>query len=93
MTRDGESEPALVGPWTMGRDKKNPKTLDGPAFSTLVKTATARLKVTLDITPAEDNRSALLRAFDELDAALAQVSAAPNFIFTGSQRGRWPPEF
>ena len=25
MTRDGEREPALVGPWTMGRDKKNPK--------------------------------------------------------------------
>ena len=39
MTRDGESEPALVGPWTMGRDKKNPKPLDLPAFHTLVKTA------------------------------------------------------
>lgn len=39
MTRDGETEPALVGPWTMGRDKKNPKPLDAPAFSTLVKTA------------------------------------------------------
>src|SRR6476661_10935947 len=39
MTKDGASEPALVGPWTMGRDKKNPKPLDGPAFSTLVKTA------------------------------------------------------
>jgi hypothetical protein len=39
MYKDGESEPALVGPWTMGRDKKNPKPLDGPAFSTLVKTA------------------------------------------------------
>lgn len=39
MTRDGEPEPALVGPWTMGRDKKNPKPLDAPAFSTLVKTA------------------------------------------------------
>ena len=39
MTRDGQSEPALVGPWTMGRDKKNPKPLDGAAFSTLVKTA------------------------------------------------------
>lgn len=24
MILDGESEPALVGPWTMGRDKKNP---------------------------------------------------------------------
>jgi hypothetical protein len=39
MTRVGESEPALVGPWTMGRDKKNPKPLDAAAFSTLVKTA------------------------------------------------------
>ena len=39
MIKDGEPEPALVGPWTMGRDKKNPKPLDGPAFSTLVKTA------------------------------------------------------
>lgn len=40
MTKDGASEPALVGPWTMGRDKKNPKPLDVNAFNTLVKTAT-----------------------------------------------------
>lgn len=39
MMMDGESEPALVGPWTMGRDKKNPKPLDTFAFQTLVKTA------------------------------------------------------
>ena len=39
MTKDGASEPALVGPWTMGRDKKNPKPLDVNAFNTLVKTA------------------------------------------------------
>jgi hypothetical protein len=39
MFKDGESEPALVGPWTMGRDKKNPKPLDVNAFNTLVKTA------------------------------------------------------
>ena len=39
MLKDGESEPALVGPWTMGRDKKNPKPLDAAAFNTLVKTA------------------------------------------------------
>ena len=39
MTQDGQSEPALVGPWTMGRDKKNPKPLDVSAFNTLVKTA------------------------------------------------------
>lgn len=39
MLRDGEQEPALVGPWTMGRDKKNPKPLDANAFHTLVKAA------------------------------------------------------
>ncbi len=39
MYKDGEREPALVGPWTMGRDKKNPKPLDVTAFHTLIKTA------------------------------------------------------
>jgi hypothetical protein len=44
MFKDGESEPALVGPWTMGRDKKNPKPLDVNAFHTLVKTASEVLR-------------------------------------------------
>jgi hypothetical protein len=44
MLKDGESEPALVGPWTMGRDKKNPKPFDAPAFHTLVKTASEVLR-------------------------------------------------
>ncbi len=44
MIKDGEPEPALVGPWTMGRDKKNPKPLDASAFSTLVKTASEVLR-------------------------------------------------
>ncbi len=39
MLLAGQSEPALTGPWTMGRDKKNPKPLDINAFNTLVKTA------------------------------------------------------
>lgn len=39
MIKDGEPEPALVGPWTMGRNKKDPKPLDSNAFITLVKTA------------------------------------------------------
>jgi hypothetical protein len=39
MFLDNQAEPALVGPWTMGRDKKNPKPLDNNAFNTLVKTA------------------------------------------------------
>ncbi|NMG32243.1 hypothetical protein GO615_25395 [Aromatoleum evansii] len=44
MIKDGEPEPALVGPWTMGRDKKNPKPLDSAAFNTLVKTASEVLR-------------------------------------------------
>jgi len=44
MLLHGESEPALVGPWTMGRDKKNPKPLDVSAFHTLVKTASEVLR-------------------------------------------------
>ncbi len=44
MIKDDEAEPALVGPWTMGRDKKNPKPLDSSAFYTLVKTASEVLR-------------------------------------------------
>jgi hypothetical protein len=40
MTRVGDSEPSLVSPWTMGRDKVNPKPLDHAGFATLVKGAT-----------------------------------------------------
>src|SRR4051812_12620911 len=39
MTRIGDSEPVLVCPWTMGRDKKNPKPLNDRDFATLTKTA------------------------------------------------------
>jgi hypothetical protein len=39
MIADGASEPSLVGPWTMGRDKKNPKPLDASSFATLLKGA------------------------------------------------------
>ena len=39
LTQEGQAEPAMVGPWTMGRDKKSPKPLDVAAFNTLVKTA------------------------------------------------------
>jgi hypothetical protein len=39
MTRDGNAEPALVAPWTMGRNKVDPKPLDATAHQTWVKTA------------------------------------------------------
>lgn len=57
MTRDGEGEPALVGPWTMGRDKKNPKPLDVSAFATLVKTANEVRTRTLQQLHAQLHRS------------------------------------
>ena len=39
MTRDGESEPSLLVPWTMGRDKKNPKPIDIGGMTSLLKSA------------------------------------------------------
>jgi hypothetical protein len=39
MTRVGDAEPALVSPWTMGRDKVNPKPLDHAGFATLLRGA------------------------------------------------------
>jgi hypothetical protein len=39
IRKTGHSEPVLISPWVMGRDKKNPKPFDGPAFATFVKTA------------------------------------------------------
>jgi len=39
MTAEGASEPSLVGPWTMGRDKKNPKPIDASSFAVLVRGA------------------------------------------------------
>ena len=44
MTRAGDAEPVLVSPWTMGRDKVNPKPLDHSGFATLVKGATEVLR-------------------------------------------------
>ncbi|WP_318841055.1 hypothetical protein [Noviherbaspirillum aerium] len=40
IQRNGESEPALVCPWELDRDKIHPKPLDGSAFETLIRTAT-----------------------------------------------------
>ena len=113
MIKDGEPEPALIGPWTMGRDKKNPKPLDGNAFSTLVKTASefvrrheqqlhaslhqsitvtarsARVTVSLDIVPDEDNPHALLGAQDDDGQVLAQVRVVPSFKLSRASATAW----
>ena len=39
IRKTGISEPVLISPWVMGRDKKNPKPFDANAFATFVKTA------------------------------------------------------
>jgi hypothetical protein len=66
MTRAGDSEPALVGPWTMGRDKKNPKPLDAGAFATLVKTASEVLLRHQQAAHASLHRSRTITADDGL---------------------------
>ncbi len=86
MIKDGEPEPALVGPWTMGRDKKNPKPLDGNAFSTLVKTASefvrrheqqlhASLHQSLTVTARSDRFTVSLDIVPDEDNPHALLSA------------------
>jgi hypothetical protein len=62
MIKAGEPEPALVGPWTMGRDKKNPKPLDTAAFNTLVKTAAEVIRRHEQHTQAERHREVVVTA-------------------------------
>ena len=113
MIKDGEPEPALIGPWTMGRDKKNPKPLDTAAFNTLVKTASefvrrheqqlhaslhqsiivtvgsARVTVSLDIVPDEDNPYATLSAHNDAAELLAEVRVAASFRLSRSSAIAW----
>jgi hypothetical protein len=86
MYKTGESEPALVGPWTMGRDKKNPKPLDGSAFITLVKTAGefvrrseqqlhAQLNQSVTVNGQDSRVTVLLRIVPDEDNPYAMLSA------------------
>ena len=74
MIKDGEPEPALIGPWTMGRDKKNPKPLDGPAFSTLVKTASEFVR------RHEQQLHAELHQQIEVSAAAGRVAVSLDIV-------------
>ena len=99
MTPQGQAEPALVGPWTMGRDKKNPKPLDVSAFNTLVKTASevlrrheqqlhAQLNKNVTITTADGQRLRVALAIvpDE-EGATATLSAQDDL---GEELARVP---
>jgi hypothetical protein len=74
MVKQGEAEPALVGPWTMGRDKKNPKPLDGAAFNTLVKTAREVLR------RHEQQRHALLHRQLTVNTAQGRVEVMLDIV-------------
>ena len=114
MILQGQPEPALVGPWTMGRDKKNPKPLDTAAFNTLVKTAAevvrrheqhlhalhhksfdvsgvagARVRVTLDIVPDEDDPHALLAATAADGAQMAKWRVAAGYKLDAARARDW----
>ena len=105
MTRRGDAEPALVGPWTMGRDKKSPKPLSQGAFSTLMKTAlevlrrheqTARAAVHKSVTVLDDDGARL-----RVDLDLSQDEHDPQSTLTCTRdandeelrRCRVPPSF
>lgn len=73
MYKQGESEPALVGPWTMGRDKKNPKPLDGTAFITLVKTASEFVRRSEQQLHAQLNQSVTVNGPNSRVAVLLRI--------------------
>lgn len=96
MMLHGESEPALVGPWTMGRDKKNPKPLDVSAFNTLVKTAAevlrrheqqrhAQLNRSVNVATAGRRIRVLLAIVPDEDGGTASLTAVDDF---GEELGR-----
>lgn len=74
MSKDGEPEPALVSPWTMGRDKRNPKPLDAAAFNTLVKTASEVLR------RHEQQRHALYHKQLAVDTPSGRISVTLDII-------------
>jgi hypothetical protein len=74
MTLAGMSEPALVGPWTMGRDKKNPKPFDVNAFHTLVKTANEVLR------RHEQQRDAQLHKSLVLNEAIGRITVKLDIV-------------
>jgi hypothetical protein len=74
MTLQGQAEPALIGPWTMGRDKKNPKPLDVNAFHTLVKTASEVVR------RHEQAQHALLHKQLYVEAAQGRVSVTLDIV-------------
>ena len=104
MLKDGEAEPALVGPWTMGRDKKNPKPLDVNAFNTLVKTASevlrrheqqlhAQLNKNVTITTADGQRLRVALAIVPDEEGATATLSAQDELGEELARAPAPPTF
>ena len=74
MFKAGAAEPALVGPWTMGRDKKNPKPLDGTAFITLVKTASEFVRRSEQQLHAQLNQSVIVNGLGSRITVLLRIA-------------------
>jgi hypothetical protein len=90
MFKVGESEPALVGPWTMGRDKKNPKPLDGTAFITLVKTASEFVRRSEQQLHAQLNQSVTVNGQDGRVTVLLRIvpdDDHPDAVLTAQDEG------
>lgn len=83
MTRSGKAEPALVGPWTMGRDKKNPKPLDTAAFNVLVKTAAEVVR------RHEQQRDALLHKRFEVNTDAGRVIVTLDVVADEDEPHAW----
>lgn len=90
MIKAGEPEPALVGPWTMGRDKKNPKPLDTAAFNTLVKTAAEVLRRHEQQAHADHHKSVTVTAGQDRVTVKLDIVADeddPHAILSASDSG------
>ena len=104
MTRIGADEPSLVGPWTMGRDKRNPKPLDASAFATLVKTASevvrrheqqlhAQLNKSVHITTADGQRLRVALAIVPDEEGATATLSAQDELGEEVARASAPPTF
>ena len=85
MTLKGEAEPALVGPWTMGRDKKNPKPLDTSAFNTLVKTAKEVIRRSEQQLHAQLNKNVTVTVDGQPQCVPAGITLATALLCSGAR--------
>jgi len=89
MTRDGEREPTLIGPWTMGRDKKNPKPMDRPAFHTLVKTASEFRRRSEQQLHAQLHKSVTVDNHDSSASIKVTLDIVPDDDFPSADLKAW----